>query len=154
MLPRLSLTVFLFLVVVLPGPTGAAMYAYVDARGICHYTNVPGTGRYKLSKRPPRRVSSPEDELIRTITRHSRSAMAPAKSAHHSSRRLQSRLSDRGSGGGPHALNRYIQLAAREHNLDPLLIKAVIQAESNFDPLAISPKGAQGLMQTYAWNRP
>ena len=47
----------------------------------------------------------------------------------------------------PDALNRYIQVAAVNHQVDPLLIKAVIKAESNFDPNAISPKGAQGLMQ-------
>jgi Transglycosylase SLT domain len=37
--------------------------------------------------------------------------------------------------------------AARRHGLDPALVLAVIQVESGFRPDAISPKGAQGLMQ-------
>lgn len=36
---------------------------------------------------------------------------------------------------------------ARAHRLDPALLMAVIHAESAGDPLAISPKGATGLMQ-------
>lgn len=46
--------------------------------------------------------------------------------------------------------NRYdneIRAAARQHGIDPALVKAVIHAESLFDPAAISRAGAQGLMQ-------
>jgi soluble lytic murein transglycosylase-like protein len=41
----------------------------------------------------------------------------------------------------------YVQLAAPEFRLDPALVLAVMAAESNFDPAAVSPKNAQGLMQ-------
>ncbi len=47
-------------------------------------------------------------------------------------------------------INKYdkiIQKAASKFKLDESLIKAVIKAESNFNHQAVSPKGAQGLMQ-------
>jgi soluble lytic murein transglycosylase-like protein len=37
--------------------------------------------------------------------------------------------------------------AARRHGLDPELVVAVVSVESGFHPEAVSPKGAQGLMQ-------
>lgn len=40
-----------------------------------------------------------------------------------------------------------ISQAARKHDIDSSLIKAVIRAESDFDKYAISRKGAEGLMQ-------
>jgi len=40
-----------------------------------------------------------------------------------------------------------IDQAARENRLDSALIRAVIRAESNGDPQAVSPVGAKGLMQ-------
>jgi len=50
----------------------------------------------------------------------------------------------------PPAYTRYDELigeSARFYRLPPALVKAVIAAESAFDPLAVSRKGAQGLMQ-------
>lgn len=40
-----------------------------------------------------------------------------------------------------------IQTAARKHHLEPALLRSVIEAESGFNHLAVSPKGAVGLMQ-------
>ena len=40
-----------------------------------------------------------------------------------------------------------IDAIARRHGMDPLLVRAVIRVESNFDPNARSPKNAFGLMQ-------
>lgn len=40
-----------------------------------------------------------------------------------------------------------INMASRQFNVDPHLVKAIIRAESSFDPHAISESGAQGLMQ-------
>jgi len=41
----------------------------------------------------------------------------------------------------------FIKKLAEKHNLDPLLVKAVIKVESDFEVEALSRKGAQGLMQ-------
>lgn len=41
----------------------------------------------------------------------------------------------------------HINMTAREHGLDPLLVKAMIKVESNFNPDAVSPAGAMGVMQ-------
>ncbi len=40
-----------------------------------------------------------------------------------------------------------IEAAARAHGVDPALVRAIVHAESAFNPNALSHKGAQGLMQ-------
>lgn len=40
-----------------------------------------------------------------------------------------------------------IELHARRRGLDPGLVRAVVQAESGYNPFAVSSRGAQGLMQ-------
>jgi len=43
--------------------------------------------------------------------------------------------------------DRIIKRASKQFDVDPHLIKAIIKAESSFEPDAISKSGAQGLMQ-------
>ena len=40
-----------------------------------------------------------------------------------------------------------IDQTARTHDIDPLLVHSMIKVESNYNPFALSPKGAMGLMQ-------
>ena len=40
-----------------------------------------------------------------------------------------------------------IEEVAGRHGVDPVLVRAIIQVESAWDPRAVSPKGAMGLMQ-------
>jgi hypothetical protein len=49
--------------------------------------------------------------------------------------------------GDPAKYEDTVRKTAKRYSLEPSLVKAVIRAESNFDPMAISPKGAMGLMQ-------
>ena len=45
------------------------------------------------------------------------------------------------------SINELVEESARHHGVDPLLVHSVIKAESNYNPNAVSNKGAQGLMQ-------
>jgi len=63
-------------------------------------------------------------------------------------------LRDPRSAGGPRGAtlaatpyDRFIEKVAAENGLDPALVKAVASVESGFDPRAVSPKGARGVMQ-------
>ena len=51
------------------------------------------------------------------------------------------------SGGTRAELEALAADVARRHGLDPALVLAVASVESGFRPKAVSPKGAQGLMQ-------
>lgn len=52
-----------------------------------------------------------------------------------------------GSAGGRNEIERLVHRLAPQYAVDPQLVLAVISVESAFNPAAVSPKKAQGLMQ-------
>jgi len=44
-------------------------------------------------------------------------------------------------------LDAFVEEMGRRYDIDPLLVHSVIRVESDYNPWAVSPKGAQGLMQ-------
>jgi soluble lytic murein transglycosylase-like protein len=97
-------------------PSLAAVYSYVDSRGIIHLTDRPSDPRYRLL------YSSNKGGGLEKVRRAKQKTVKVP-------------------------FNEVILAASRRHGVQSALIKAVIKAESGFNPLAVSRKGAVGLMQ-------
>lgn len=119
----------------------ADIYVLVEKNGSVRFSNVPNDPRYRLYHREPtqhqlndaaepRNVRNPGDYRLRAawgrkiepeVLANPRLARQP--------------------------FQEHVVEAAKQTNLDPALIHAVIVAESNYNPNAVSAKGAEGLMQ-------
>jgi soluble lytic murein transglycosylase-like protein len=62
-------------------------------------------------------------------------------------RNVVTRAEPRASAGSRAEIDGMVDRAARDHDVDPLLVHSMIKVESNYDPHAVSSKGAEGLMQ-------
>jgi soluble lytic murein transglycosylase-like protein len=129
---RAALLTLLLLVLALPANARAGLFTYVDEHGVRHYTNVPADSRAR-PVRLKKIITTNLPDRPRAVIRYSRpTTVRPRQKAvvvNHA------------------AIERHILRAASENRVDPLLIKAIIKTESNFDQFAVSSKGAQGLMQ-------
>ena len=96
----------------------AGIYRYIDENGVIHFTNCPRDPKFQLYIR-----ESKEDVGIEPP------ASMPAVSV--DAKNFDSLISE----------------FAKKYAVDFALIKAMIRAESGFNPRAVSRKGAKGLMQ-------
>jgi hypothetical protein len=96
----------------------ADIYKYEDNEGGLHFTDAPTDHRFKIFMRDIKK-----DKQIRTHFRLTNCV------------------------GNPTEFEPIINSCALEFGVDKSLVKAVIHAESGYDPNAVSTKGASGLMQ-------
>lgn len=101
-----------------PAPQAAELYRFSDEEGQIYYTNIPGEDRQKVSL-----AQKIDDSIPLPIN--------PSETRNPSQNRFEP----------------IIASASQLFTVDPDLVRAIIKAESNFNPRAISPKGAMGLMQ-------
>jgi soluble lytic murein transglycosylase-like protein len=118
--PSFSLTSLLAgALVLLAGSASADIYTYTDDDGVVHFTSKPQPGSALYLKAPRRRPQSGVIPVMPSDTSLER-------------------------------FTRYdtaIHQAATLYQIPVELVRAVIKVESDFDPRAVSPAGARGLMQ-------
>jgi soluble lytic murein transglycosylase-like protein len=110
--------VIIFCLFFLTTTSSAGIYRYEDERGVIHFTNCPRDPQFKLYIRESKEDVGGEEN---------RASVPPVRD--------QSQFDS------------LIEELSKKHNVDFALVKAMIKAESGFNPLAVSRKGARGLMQ-------
>jgi len=101
-------------------PSWADIYGYEDENGILHFTNCPRDPQFKIY-------------IQNQMEKGGEIALPSA-----------------GSASCIPADNNYDSLISKvseKYQMDFALVKAIIRAESGFNPIAVSRKGAKGLMQ-------
>lgn len=99
-------------------PAAADIYRFEDSDGTVHFTDTPMDKRFKIFMRDIKK-----DRKLRTAFRLPGYARNPGE------------------------FEPIISSCSRQYGVDSALVKAVIMAESGYNPSAVSSKGAQGLMQ-------
>jgi soluble lytic murein transglycosylase-like protein len=112
-------------------PARGDVYLHRDASGVLHFSNAPSRGPVK------RVLRERKLPLMRTVP-------PPSAASYY---RPIGRLAPLTYGTGPTSYDKLIRETAARYDLEYALVKAVIKAESSFNRMAISPKGALGLMQ-------
>jgi hypothetical protein len=111
--------------IVIPFQTASAdIFQYTDESGVVHFSNV-STGGKKY-----RKVRS-EQKTVRSRAEDQRPAASPSIPIKNV----------------PAVYADIISSACDRHGVDPSLVHAIVKVESDFNPYALSRKGAMGLMQ-------
>lgn len=101
----------------LTAPSQAGIYRYEDENGVIHFTNCPRDSKFKLY------IKESKEDVEE----------GPSLPIRH--------------GKDSNRFDHLISEFSGKYQVDFALIKAMIRAESGFNPYAVSRKGAKGLMQ-------
>ncbi|PUA20723.1 lytic transglycosylase [Glaciimonas sp. PCH181] len=115
----------------------ADIYGYIDEQGAGHFAIEKLTPRYQLFMRGNATFDSSN-----FLPRSGQAPVAP--DPNFAKTPLYHYLSQH---PGLKKYEVFVNQAAKEFALEPALLKAIMAAESGFNPAAVSPKGAVGLMQ-------
>lgn len=140
------LCLFLF-----PTESRSEIYKYVDKEGIVHFTNVPTQQEYRKVSKASKGKGTVSSSYLKHVPQGSqgrvkvfRRKISIPSLYFPTSFPSTFRYSPK---PGEHRYDPYIQAVCLKHGIDHHLVKAIIKAESAFNPVAVSPKGAMGLMQ-------
>ncbi|AEK62363.1 lytic transglycosylase domain-containing protein [Collimonas fungivorans] len=130
----LTATLLTFALLTTVGSARADIFGYIDADGMGHFSTEKLDNRYQLFMRGDGFFDSSQ------LAAGGAKPLSPALRDSPLFRYLSQHPN----------LKKYealVDQAAQEFALEPALLKAVMAAESGFNPAAVSPKGAIGLMQ-------
>ena len=114
----------------------ADMWIFTDAQGVKHFASSQLDKRYRLMFRS---MPAPSVDAAEIAAGHPQDTRSVDYSA-------QGMVAMETSPGFM-SIKQHLRSAADMHQLDMALLQAVIHTESRFNPNAVSPKGAVGLMQ-------
>lgn len=115
----------------------ADVWGYLDSAGVAHFASERVDERYEIYFR-----NSPVLEATAALAASDDTAKALAHTAAAAKVQVFFDISP-----GYRVVRHHLRQAASAHSLDYALLQALIATESGFDTLAVSPKGAIGLMQ-------
>lgn len=120
----------------------ADLWAYVDDRGVTHFAAERIDERYSLFFRGDVFDSTKDGRAAGTGM-----GLVPPGAAPGATPESARRLAYFDIAPEVKRVKHFLRASANQHGLDYELLQAVIATESGFDPQAVSPRGAVGLMQ-------